>query len=126
MFGSIRWQEWTKFELRPTDFLGGAIAIADEPNDIWTYEIGVGRRFSENWSGAFTVGYEKDQGDIVGDLTAKDGYVSYGIAVKYQTESWEITTGIKYFDVGSADTDIGASFADNDALAVGMKVGLRF
>ncbi len=126
VFGSVRWQEWTEFEIRPRDFLGGVVAIASEPSDIWTYELGVGRRFTQNWSGAFTIGYEEDQGDIVGNLSGKDGYTSFGLAVKYETESWEVTAGVKYFDVGGATTSIGADFSDNDAIAAGVKVGLRF
>ncbi len=126
VFGSVRWQEWTAFEIRPLDFLGGAVAIASEASDIITYELGVGRRFSENWSGAFTLGYEEDQGDIVGNLSGKDGFVSYGLVAKYQTEKWDITTGIRYIDVGSANTTIGANFSGNDAVAAGVKIGLRF
>jgi len=126
IFGSIRWQEWSKFEIRPMDFAGGLIPVATGPSDIWTYELGVGHRFSENWSGAFTLGYERDQGDVVTNLSGKDGYMSYGIAVKYETEDWEITTGLRYVDVGSALTTIGANFAGNDALAAGVKLGFRF
>ncbi|WP_306116376.1 MULTISPECIES: OmpP1/FadL family transporter [unclassified Roseovarius] len=126
LFGSIRWQEWTEFQIRPLDFLGGAVAIASEPSDIWTYELGVGQRFNENWSGALTVGYEEDQGDIVGNLSGKDGFTSFGVAMKYKKEGWEVTTGIKYFDIGSTRTSIGANFSGNDAVAAGVKVGFRF
>lgn len=126
LFGSVRWQEWTEFEIRPMDFLGGAVAIAREPSDIWTYEVGVGRRFSENWSGAFSIGYEEDQGDTVGNLSGRDGFTSYGLAMKYENENWEVTTGVKYIDVGSAITSIGANFDDNSAVAAGVKVGVRF
>lgn len=126
LFGSVRWQEWTEFEIRPRDFLGGLVAIASEPSDIWTYEIGLGRRFSENWSGVVSLGYEEDLGDTVGNLSGKDGYASVGLAVIYETADWEVRTGVKYFDVGGARTGIGADFTDNDALAVGMTVGLRF
>ena len=126
LFGSVRWQEWTKFMIAPGDFLGGAVPIASGPSDITTYEIGVGRRFTDNWSGALTLGYEEDKGDIVGNLSGKDGFISYGVAAKYETEDWEFTAGIKYFDIGNATTTIGANFADNDAVAVGFKVGHRF
>lgn len=127
VFGSVRWQEWTQFEIRPMDFAGGAIAIASEPSDIITYEVGVGRRLNENWSGALTLGYEEDQGDIVGNLSGKDGFISYGIAAKYETADWDVTAGIKYIDVGSATTSsIGANFTDNSAFAGGVKVGFRF
>lgn len=52
--------------------------------------------------------------------------MSYGIAVKYETEDWEITTGLRYIDVGSTLTTIGANFSGNDALAAGVKLGFRF
>ncbi|SEM07232.1 Long-chain fatty acid transport protein [Roseovarius azorensis] len=126
VFGSIRWQEWTEFEIRPMDFVGGLVPIASEPSDIWTYELGVGRRFSEHWSGALTLGYEEDLGDIVGNLSGKDGFISYGVAAKYQTEAWDLTAGVRYIDIGSATTSIGAQFADNDAIAAGLKLGFRF
>ncbi|MEL7257704.1 MAG: outer membrane protein transport protein [Pseudomonadota bacterium] len=124
VFGSIRWREWTEFNITPPE-IGAPIAFGT--SDIWTYELGVGRRFNENWSAAATLGYEQDNNDIVGNLQGTDGYVSYGLAVKYETETWELTTGIRYFDIGSTNTTtIGANFADNDAIAVGMKLGLRF
>ena len=126
VFGSVRWREWTAFEIRPLDFLGGAVAIASEPSDIWTFEAGVGQRFTENWSGALTIGYEEDQGDTVGNLSGRDGFTSYGVALKYEKDGWEVTTGVQYIQVGSAITSIGANFDDNDAVAAGVKVGYRF
>lgn len=127
VFGSIRWQEWTQFEIRPLDFLGGAVPIAREPSDIWTYELGVGRRFTKNWSGAFSIGYEEDKADIVGNLSGKDGFISYGLAAKYETETYEVTAGIRYIDIGGAQTTgVGAVFGDNDAIAAGVRVGMRF
>lgn len=126
VFGSIRWQEWTKFRISPLDFAGGLVPIARGPSNIWTYELGVGRRFSQNWSGAFSLGYEKNMGDTVGNLSGKDGYMSYGLALKYETESWEITAGLRYVDIGNARTTIGANFYGNEALAAGIKLGFRF
>ena len=125
LFGSIRWQEWTEFQIAPQDFTPGAIALGR--SDIWSYEIGVGRRFNENWSGALTLGYEEDQDDIVGNLSGKDGYVSYGVGVSYATESWELSTGVRYIALGDAVSQgINGNFTSNDAIAVGMKLGFRF
>src|SRR6056297_769139 len=99
-FGSIRWREWTKFSVQPADFFSYATGvpinapIASNASDVWTYELGLGRRFNENWSGAVTLGYEKDNDDIVGNLSGTDGYFSYGIGATYETESWEVTTGV--------------------------------
>jgi len=131
LFGSVRWREWTKFDVQPADFFsyatGGPVntAIASGTSDVWTYELGLGRRFNENWSGAVTLGYEKDNGDIVGNLSGTDGYFSYGLGATYETESWEVTTGVRYIDIGSANTNV-TSFTDNDAIAFGTKLAWRF
>lgn len=125
LFGSVRWQEWTEFQIAPQDFTPGA--IAQGRSDIWSYEIGVGRRFNENWSGALTLGYEEDQDDIVGNLSGKDGYFSYGVGVTYETESWELSTGIRYIELGDAVSQgVSGNFSGNDAIAVGLKLGFRF
>ncbi len=131
LFGSIRWREWTKFNVQPADFFSYATgvpvntAIASNASDVWTYELGLGRRFNDNWSGAFVLGYEKDNGDIVGNLSGTDGYLSYGLGVTYETESWEVTTGIRYIEIGSANSNVTA-FSGNDAVAVGTKFAWRF
>lgn len=126
VFGSIRWQEWTEFRIAPRDYVGGAVPIAQGTSDIWTYELGIGRRLSQAWSVAASLSYEKDLGDIVGNLSGKDGFFGYGVALKYETPSWEITTGLRYLDIGSAVTGIDADFSGNDALAFGLKVAQRF
>jgi len=132
LFGSIRWREWTKFAVQPLDFFQfvpgvGAVnvPIASEPEDIWTYELGIGRKFSDTWSGAFILGYEKDQDEQVGNLSGKDGFFSYGLAATYETENIKITTGIRYFDIGDANSSVTA-FSDNDAWAFGTRVGFKF
>ncbi len=131
LFGSIKWREWTQFAVQPGDFFSFAtgvpvnVPIASGPSDIWTYELGIGRKFNENWSGAFILGYEKDQDDIVGNLSGKDGFISYGLATTYETEAWKITTGVKYFDIGDANSSVTA-FSGNDAIAVGTKVAFKF
>lgn len=127
VFGSARWQEWTAFQIAPRDFPLFPAAIASEPSDIWTYEIGVGHRFNENWSGAFTIGYEEDKGDVVGNLSGRDGFLSYGIGMKYSTETYDVSAGIKYIDIGSATTSrVASNFSGNDAVAFGVKMGFRF
>jgi len=130
LFGSIKWREWTEFTIQPADFLSYTPApvnspIASEPNDIWTYELGIGRRFNENWSGAAILGYEKDEGDPVGNLSGRDGYISYGLAATYETDAYKVTFGVRYIDVGSAITSV-SSFSDNDAIAAGIRVGFKF
>ena len=132
VFGSARWQEWSQFQVAPTDFVTNPLnplrlPIAFGADDYWTYELGVGHKFTDSWSGALTVGYEPQANKPVGNLEGKDGFVSYGVAAKYSTDAYDITFGVKYIDIGNATTTtIGSSFSGNDAIAVGLKMGWRF
>ena len=74
---------------------------------------------------ARAIGYEKDLGDTVGNFSGTDGYVSYGLAVSYETEDWKVTTGIRYIDIGDAESSV-TSFANNDAISAGVKVAYKF
>jgi long-subunit fatty acid transport protein len=131
VFGSIKWREWTEFTVQPLDFISFASGapvnapIAFEEDDIWTYELGIGRRFNANWSGAATIGYETKEGSEVGNLGGTDGFIRYGLAAIYENDSIKVTTGISYIDLGNANSNV-TSFRDNDAIAIGTKVGFKF
>ena len=125
VFGSIRWVDWTVFDISPGG-LGGA-SLVDYTNDTITYNIGVGRRFNEKWSGAVTLGYEETKGDPVGNLGPTDGSLSIGVGATYTMNNMKITAGVRYIDIGDATTTtIGANFANNSAIAAGFKIGFSF
>ncbi|MBS9716274.1 hypothetical protein ACFFUT_11430 [Pseudohalocynthiibacter aestuariivivens] len=128
VFGSVRWVEWTAFQINPLDFF--AIAggpIADGKSNTTSYTLGLGRRFSERWSGAVVLGYEANSGLSQGNLQPVDGYKSIGLAATYKVDNVEITGGVRYIDIGdTTTTTIGSNFADNDAIGVGVKVGVTF
>lgn len=127
LFGSVRWREWSEFEVAPADFaaISGGNAIAFGTSDIYTYRLGIGRRFSETWAGAFVLGYETQTNDTVGNLEGTDGFFSYTVALTHEVEAWEVTGALSYIDINNAETSV-ASFRDNDAFAFSLKVGLRF
>jgi len=132
LFGSVRWREWSQFKVAPQDFFsfrndptGANADIAFGPDDIFTYRLGLGRQFNENWSGAVILGHEPQHDNEVGNLEGTDGYVSYTLALTHETQSWDVTGALSYIDLGNAVSN-AASFRGNDALAFGLKVGLRF
>lgn len=132
LFGSARWREWSNFTVQPADFLtiipgvGPVNApIANGNNDTWTYEFTIAHRFAEQWSGAAAIGYERGHGETVDDLTGADGYISYGLAVSYETQDWKLSTGVRYVDIGSANSSVTA-FSENYATSVGVKVSRKF
>ncbi|NJS38579.1 MAG: hypothetical protein HC783_05695 [Rhodobacteraceae bacterium] len=129
LFGSIRWQEWSAFVINPPLFdvlsVDPLVAYA---SDRITYNLGVGRRFSDNWSGAVTIGYEPSDGERTGNLGPTDGFTSLGVAATYTMDSVKITGGVRYVDIGDATANLGpgATFTDNSGVGFGLRVGYTF
>ena len=122
VFGSIRWVEWSKFHLSPPDYTGAWPGpLVDYEFDRITYNLGVGRKLTENLSGALTVGYEATLGSDPSPLAPTDGFVSVGAGLTYAFDNIEITGGVKYLWLGDASGTAG-TFADNNAMAFGLKI----
>ncbi len=126
LFGSIRWADWTETVL--LDTAAGPLVTYDE--DVYTYSIGVGRRFSDALSGAVTVGYEAAQGGVSSNLSPTDGNVSLSLGGTYtMSNGLELTGGVRYVWLGDAETAVGpltGEFTDNTATAVGLKIAYNF
>lgn len=126
VFGSVRWVDWTATTLIAPE-AGAANPLVFYANDTITYSIGVGRKFSDAFSGAVSIGYEKTHGDVVGNLGPTDGFKSIQIGGTYTRDNMKISAGVRYIDVGTGLALGGnARFAGNDAVAFGMKVGFSF
>jgi long-chain fatty acid transport protein len=135
LFGSIRWVEWSAFDVTPTglDELAGAGSLVEYDDDVTTYVIGVGRRFTDQWSGAVQIGYEAETDPLVSPLGPTNGYTSVGGGMTYTMDNGsEITAGVRYYWIGDAQAEIGtpdtavADFSGNTAIAAGIKYGIRF
>lgn len=127
LFGSVRYVNWTDFDISPAGYVGVVGApLVSYANDGTTFNLGVGRRFNETWSGAVTVGYEKTHGDVVGNLGPTDGQRSIGLATTYTQGNMKITGGVRYIDIGDANTTATALFEDNSGWAAGIRIGYSF
>ena len=130
VFGSIRWVEWSAFRVDPERFTtvtGGGLV---ELEDTTTYTIGVGRRFTETWSGSASFSFEKEGDDLVSPLAPTNGRRGITLAAIYDQGPLRVTTGINYTKPGAASpqtSDVArARMDDNDALGIGVRVGYRF
>ncbi len=124
LFGSIRWVDWTAFNITPPNL---GVPIVSFTDDIITYNLGVGRKFNEHWSGAVTFGYEKHNGAPVGNLGPTDGLKSVGIAATYTVDNVKITGGLRYVDIGDATTStIGSQFSGNHGIGAGIRIAYSF
>lgn len=139
VFGSIRWVDWSVTRLdapfaNPPAPAAPVNPLVSYAKDTITYNIGVGRKFSDAFSGAVSIGYEKTQGIPTGNLGPTDGQLSLQVGGTYTHQNMKITAGVRYVDIGNASalkatptsTTGNASFAGNNAVAFGLRVGFSF
>ncbi|WP_422028716.1 OmpP1/FadL family transporter [Roseovarius sp.] len=126
VFGSIRWADWEAFTLNPPSPVPNLAQL----DSVTTYEIGVGRRFSERFSGSVAVSYEAGGSDsLVSPLAPTNGQTAISVGGKYKvTDRIDISGGVRYTwlgdalpEIGTPDTPVG-SFTNNNAVSVGLKV----
>lgn len=126
VFGSIRKSDWSDFKLSPDHYknaLGRGDLYAPE-NDVTTINVGIGRKFSDNWSGAISYEYEKSEGGEASDFAPVDGRRGLGLGVTYTQGNLKISTGLRYVQNGDATTGAPSSgdFTDNTTTAIGVKL----
>ena len=138
LFGSVRRSLYDGFNLTTpanTALFGGAlgsITYVNFANDTTTYNIGVGRRFNENWSGSISFTYER--GGVTPSTTAlapTTGTRAIALGAQYTEGPMEISGGISYIIPGdqlvnSSLAPVPANFDDNDAFAFGFRIGYNF
>ena len=125
LFGSVRWADWSETQINSEFYPGNPLVGYDE--DYVSYSVGVGRKFSDTFSGAISVGYEAATGDLADNLAPTDGYLSLQVGGTYTIDNIEITGGVRYVMLGDATTEtFGAEFADNSAIGAGVSVAYRF
>jgi len=136
LFGSVRWVKWSEFEVDNFLFpiaMGSGIPLV-EVEDTTTYTIGIGRKFTENWSGSVSFLYEPSEDGFVSPLAPTNGRKAVTLAAIYTMDNLKVTTGINYTKLGDGDTGVGetgeqryvATMQDNDAIGVGVRVGYSF
>lgn len=139
VFGSVRWREWSAFDITPvvyTTATGGG-SLVDYDDDTITYTLGVGRRFTETLSGAVFISHEKQNGGFAGNLGPTDGYTALGLGLTYTKDNVRVSGGITYAKIGNAKTEAPAAlgapagttlanFRDNKTVGIGVKVGFSF
>lgn len=127
LFGQIRWADWSA--ARITDTLVGDLISYD--SDVVTYSVGLGRKFTDSFSGAVTVGYEGPTNAPVSNLAPTDGYVSLGLGGTWTQGPVKITAGVAQYWLGDATTEAagafpGGSFKGNTAVGAGVKLVYSF
>ena len=132
--------DWSEFAITPNNYFQTTLAgsgvgssLVSYDDDRVTYNLGVGRRFNETWSGAISVSHEPSVGGYASNLGPTDGQTGVTLAATYKKGNMEVTGGVSYVWIGDAQTrsqpvaPIAASdFEDNKAVGVGVRVRFRF
>jgi long-subunit fatty acid transport protein len=132
LFGQIRWADWSDFKIDPAFFTPRAGGGLIDLDDTTTFTLGVGRRFSENWSGSISFSYEDGGDPLVSPLAPSNGRRGVTLAAVYTRDNMKITTGINYTKLGDAQAETGtpdtarASFSDSSSVGVGVRVAFTF
>lgn len=123
LLASIRWAEWTETVI-PTQ---SALGTIDYDNDVYTYTLGVARRFSDEFAGLVRLSYEQANGGEASNLAPTDGLFGVSLAGIYTIDNIDITAGVNFTHVGDATTEtITADFSDNYVVGAGLRVGVSF
>jgi long-subunit fatty acid transport protein len=126
LFGSIRHQWWDGFNL--TTNTGNR--YVNFTSDSTTYQIGVGRRFNENWSGSVSYSH-RTRGATPSDtaLSPTTGFDTITVAGRYDMDAVSVSAGLTYGQPGDQIVNSPGgpiSFDDNEIVAVGLRIGFRF
>nr|WP_170806242.1 outer membrane protein transport protein [uncultured Ruegeria sp.] len=126
LFGSIRWVDWPQLVYNPPNYPPTS-NLVDYDEATFTYSLGLGYQFSEEFSGAVTLGYESSSGNPVSNLGPTDGFWSIGLGGTYSLEKAKISGGVRYTDIGDATADgagplARADFSGNSAWSVGFQI----
>lgn len=131
LFGSIRWVDWSEFNIIPDFYPPGALVSYSE--DTITYTLGVARRLNENLAVLGSITYEPGGDGFSSNLGPTDGRFGVGLGARYTSGPWELSGGVSYSWLNSAATQVSAgpplissSFEDNSTLGVGIRIGYRF
>jgi long-chain fatty acid transport protein len=126
LFGTIRSVKWTQTALNPTLFVANANKPLKEfTSNTVSYSLGLGRKFSDQWSGAVTYGTEAAEGTAGSPLAPTDGYSKMGVGVTYSGENADITLGVQQINNGDTPAP-AATMSDNTTLVTAVKIAYKF
>ena len=136
LFGSVRYAAWDGVALIDSTYSPLAGPLVEYNNDVYTYNVGIGRRLNSKLAASVSVGYEAATDEVAGNLSPSDGYVSLSVGGSYQvSDELEISGGVRYVQLGDAVTKLtpdafpsesDTTFADNSAVAIGISATYSF
>lgn len=127
VFGSVRWVDWSDFDITPPAYLQATgRSYLDYKSDWWTYTLGVGYRFNEDFAGSVSLAHEPQTDDVMTTLGPIDGRTTLALGGTYTRGAVEFAGGVSYTWLGSAENLLETDYSDGDAIGLGLRVGYSF
>ena len=128
LYGSMRTANWSENQLYVYPHNNAATSSF---TDSTTYSLGLGRKFTDNFSGSVSLSGEP-KGASASDtpLTITNGYQGITLGGKYTIDNMSITAGYNYTRVGDVTLTVPGlgtgEFTDNTITGLGVRVGFKF
>ena len=133
LFGSILRQKWSTAQIVSAGSAASAITTSFEDSN--KYNLGIGRKISDNLSISVSYTTEDGAGEYSDSLfTVSNGSNTVTLAGKYTRDNYSVTAGISKVEIGgvtitSDGTASGSQYAKygkNSALGIGIKIAYNF
>ena len=127
VYGSVRTANWSENQLYVYPYSDPTSSFTDSS----TYSLGLGRKFTDNFSGSVSLSGEP-KGESAGSslLSLTNGYQGITLGGKYTIDNMSITGGYNYTQLGDKSvTPTGGAtgeFTDNTITGLGIRVGFKF
>ena len=132
-FGSVRWVDWSEFDISPplyeqaiAQLIGEPRPLVDYADDWWTYNLGIGRQLTANLAGSVSITYEPSIGGTMTTLGPYDGRTTGSIGLSYDYGQINVTGGLTYGVLGDATNLLDTDFDDGSVWGAGLRVGYTF
>lgn len=129
VFGSVRWVDWSAFEIAPlvysTRIVPGEPLVSYD-GDWWTYEAGIGRQLTGTLAGSVSLTYEPAIGGSLSTLGPYDGKTALTGALSHTSGPVTVTGAVSYGTLGDAMNPLGTNFDEGRIWGVGLRLGYRF
>ena len=127
LFGSIRRSNWEDYQVK-VPVPGPALRTLSEFENGTSYNLGVGRKISDDLSLSLSAFYDGGDGADASELAPTGANRSISLGGKYSvSENADLSLGASYSKRGDATTgSIGATLEDSTVLTIGSRLSFNF
>lgn len=151
LYGALRWVDWSKFSIQPTQFdhiTASILTLLDLEQDInlihyehdqWSTNVGIAHQLSDQWGVSIDAGWDSGTGNVASTLAPIDSLYHSGINARYMlSPKTFFAFGMRYIWLNPADTNNTTTLdlteqmtalpqaTRNWAFAYGFKIGHSF